>query len=196
MKGGIKPMAENKNKYVSPSRLSLFLDNSKNIFSPLVHTHKIGDISDYVVDDTLSPTSNNPVANSAINAELDAISEAMGALELAIDGKADSLISGSNIKTINNESILGEGNFDLATKLYVTNAINDAKLNGDDGGNGNVDLSTYATKDYVYDFTERLEKLHKEPVAPRDAASLLMDRMFKLKGTYVNIITDLLEAYI
>lgn len=93
MKGGIKPMAENnttQNKYVSPSRLSLFLDNLKSIFSPLVHTHKISDISDYVVDDALSSTSNNPVANKAIDAEFDAIGDAMGALELAIDGKADS----------------------------------------------------------------------------------------------------------
>ena len=83
-------MAENKNKYVSSSRLALFLDNLKTIFSPLVHTHKISEISDYVVDSELSSTSTNPVANNAINAEFDAIANAMGALDLAIDGKADS----------------------------------------------------------------------------------------------------------
>lgn len=78
-------MAENQNKYVSPSRLSLFLDNLRTIFSPLTHTHKISDISDYTVDSELSSTSNNPVANSVLNAEFDAISDAMGALELSID---------------------------------------------------------------------------------------------------------------
>jgi hypothetical protein len=79
-------MAENtQNKYVSPSRLSLFLENLKTIFSPLTHTHKISEITDYVIDSELSSTSNNPVANSTINTEFDAVSEAMGALELAID---------------------------------------------------------------------------------------------------------------
>ena len=78
------------NKYVSPNKLSVFLENLKNVFSPLVHTHKISEIVDYTVDSELSSTSNNPVANSVINDEFDAISNAMGALELAIDSKADS----------------------------------------------------------------------------------------------------------
>ena len=82
-------MAENKNKYVSPSKLSIFLENLRNVFSPLGHTHKISDITDYTIDLELSSTSNNPVANSVLDAEFDAVGNAMGALELAIDGKAD-----------------------------------------------------------------------------------------------------------
>lgn len=82
-------MAENKNKYVSLSKLSIFFENLKKIFSPLVHTHKISDITDYTIDSELSSTSNNPVANNIINAEFDAISDAMGALELAINGKSN-----------------------------------------------------------------------------------------------------------
>lgn len=82
-------MAEKKNKYVSPEKLGVFLNNLKNIFSPLKHSHKIDEISDYTVDNELSANSTNPVANSALNAEFDAISDAMGALELAIDDKAD-----------------------------------------------------------------------------------------------------------
>lgn len=73
------------NKYVSPSKLSIFLENLRSIFSPLTHTHSLSDISDYTVDNELSADSTNPVANNAINAEFDAISDAMGALELAID---------------------------------------------------------------------------------------------------------------
>lgn len=73
------------NKYVSPSKLSVFLENLRNIFSPLVHTHKISELTDYVVDSELSSISNNPVANSVINDEFDAINSAMGTLELAID---------------------------------------------------------------------------------------------------------------
>ena len=48
----------------------------------------------------------------------------------------------------------------------------------------------------VYDFTERLEELRKEPVNPAEAASLLFDKILPLKGSYINILTDLLESYI
>jgi hypothetical protein len=48
----------------------------------------------------------------------------------------------------------------------------------------------------IYDFTERLEELRKEPVNPAEAASLLFDKILPLKGSYINILTDFLEAYI
>ena len=35
-----------------------------------------------------------------------------GAVKTAVDGKQDALVSGTNIKTINNTSILGSGNID------------------------------------------------------------------------------------
>ena len=76
-------------KYVSLSKLSAFLDNLKNVFALKTHTHTTSDISDFVVDSELSSTSTNPVQNAVINAEFDAISDAMGALDLAIDGKAN-----------------------------------------------------------------------------------------------------------
>ena len=82
-------MAENKNKYVSPSKLSIFLDNLKNIFSPLVHSHKISDIIDYSVDLELSSTSNNPVANSVLDAEFEAISQALNVYDSVLDEKAN-----------------------------------------------------------------------------------------------------------
>lgn len=76
-------------KYVSLSKLSTFLENLRNTFASLSHKHTISDITDYKVDTALSPTSTNPVQNKVIDAEFDAMSEAMGALELSIDGKAD-----------------------------------------------------------------------------------------------------------
>jgi len=80
-------------KYVSLSKLSNFLDNLKGTFALLSHKHTMSDITDYkaiTVDSTLSSTSTNPVQNKVIDAEFDAISTAMGALETAIDGKSDS----------------------------------------------------------------------------------------------------------
>ena len=73
------------NKYVSPSKLSLFLENLKAIFSPLTHSHNVSDLSDYVVDSELSSTSPNPVQNNVLDSEFEAISDAMTVLESAID---------------------------------------------------------------------------------------------------------------
>lgn len=61
------------------------------------------------IDTNLSPTSGNAVANSAIYA--------------ALSGKQESLVSGTNIKTINGESILGSG---------------DIQIQGGSGGGGTV----------------------------------------------------------
>lgn len=61
------------------------------------------------IDTNLSPTSGNAVANSAIYA--------------ALSGKQESLVSGTNIKTINGESILGSG---------------DIQIQGGGGGGGTV----------------------------------------------------------
>lgn len=82
-------MSNNK-KYVSLARLSDFLDNIKSKYSLIGHKHTVADLSDYIVDTTLSSTSVNPVQNKVLDAEFDAMATAMGALELAIDGKSDS----------------------------------------------------------------------------------------------------------
>lgn len=76
-------------KYVSLSKLSTFLENLKCTFATLSHEHTMSDITDYTVDAALSPTSTNPVQNKVIDAEFDAMSDAMEVLELSIDGKAD-----------------------------------------------------------------------------------------------------------
>lgn len=83
-------MAENNKKYVSPSKLSVFLDNLKNIFSPLGHKHTLAEIENFVVDSELSSTSTNPVQNATLDAEFEAIEKSFEALELAIDGKSNS----------------------------------------------------------------------------------------------------------
>lgn len=57
------------------------------------HKHTMSDITDYTaptVDSALSSTSTNPVQNKVLNDEFNAISNAMGALEVAIDNKAES----------------------------------------------------------------------------------------------------------
>lgn len=53
-----------------------------------------------IVDSALSSTSTNPVQNKVVNS--------------ALSGKQGTLVSGTNIKTINGSSILGSGNIEIA----------------------------------------------------------------------------------
>lgn len=68
-----------------------------------------------VVDDDLNPESENPVQNRAI---VEGISEALEAantytdeaVQAMDDEKQNTLVSGENIKTVNNQTLLGDGN--------------------------------------------------------------------------------------
>ena len=97
-------------KYISLSKLSIFLDNLNNKFASLHHNHTINDITDLAVDSELSSTSVNPVQNKVIDAEFEAISVAMDVLEKAIDEKVDA-------NTLSNYSTTEE------SKLYTDNAV-------------------------------------------------------------------------
>ena len=123
-------MANDSKKYVSLTRLSDFLDNIKEKYSQIGHRHKVSDLTDYTpmsVDSSLSPTSTNPVQNKVIDAEFEAMETAMGALELAIDGKADSnhyhTISESDLDSSLAEKVnaASEGNHSHSNKDVLDN---------------------------------------------------------------------------
>lgn len=65
------------------------------------------------------------VANEA-DTKVDALTPRVESVETSMNGKQDTLVSGTNIKTINNQSILGEGNIEIT--------------------GGDVDLTNYYTK--------------------------------------------------
>ena len=77
------------------------LDNVKS----KAHTHSNKSILDSItaIDTALSSTSTNPVQNKVINS--------------ALGGKQSTLVSGTNIKTINNNSILGSGNLSITASV-------------------------------------------------------------------------------
>lgn len=84
-------------KYISLNKLGVFLDNLRSKFAAYRHEHTIKDITDYAVDTELSSTSTNPVANKVIDAEFDAISQALNIYEQMIDGKADVVHDHNNL---------------------------------------------------------------------------------------------------
>jgi len=82
-------MSNETKKFAGLESLQAFLDGCKTLFASITHKHTMSDITDYTVDEALSDSSTNPVQNKVINEEFDAIADAMGALELAIDSKAN-----------------------------------------------------------------------------------------------------------
>lgn len=87
------------------------------------------------IDDELSGTSTNPVQNRVINT--------------ALDGKQPTLVSGTNIKTVNNQPLLGTGNISIPV-ITVDSAIsgtsqnpvqNQAIKNALDGKQNNITIN-------------------------------------------------------
>ena len=99
------------------------------------------------VDSEVSETSTNPVQNKAVAGAFYEIVGLLDAILSSVDGRFDSkqdkLVSGENIKTINGETIVGEGNIEIeggsvdlegyATEEYVDNAVAEVNVKGEDG---------------------------------------------------------------
>lgn len=201
-------------KYASLSSLQTFLENLRNVFSPLSHKHNISDMTDYVVDAELSSTSTNPVQNKVINEEFNAISDGMGALELAIDGKADAEHNHDSIYYTEteidiklsevNESIgkITSGTTVVKESEHATSA--DTAVSADTAtkavqdSNGNVIKDTYETKT---DASAKLEeaKTYADTAAETIKSELLngageaYDTLKEL-GDLINENTDALDA--
>ena len=73
------------------------------------------------IDNVLSTTSENPVQNKiiknkidSIDADISSLNTDISSLNTAIASKQDTLIAGTNIKNINNQSLLGSGNINIS----------------------------------------------------------------------------------
>ena len=82
-------MSNETKKFAGLESLQAFLDGCKTLFASITHKHTISDIEDYNVDTELSSTSENPVQNKVISAELNVIADTVEALENVVDNKSD-----------------------------------------------------------------------------------------------------------
>lgn len=87
-------------KYVTLSKLSIFLDNLANKFSLKSHTHKTEDILDYTVDDKLSVVSINPVQNKAVSDEFGVIRSVIEGVSNDINSYNDKINEKSQVQLI------------------------------------------------------------------------------------------------
>lgn len=82
--------------------------------------------------------------DAKIKVETDRATEKENSLQTEVNTKQDTLVSGVNIKTINDQSLLGEGNI-----VVKPNLDDYAKLNGDNVFTGNNSFSNAVTVNYT-----------------------------------------------
>lgn len=68
------------------------------------------------------------VMTSAQAEALENATTSISNLETSVDGKQDTLVSGTNIKTINGESLLGEGNIEISADVDLSDYITTTDL--------------------------------------------------------------------
>lgn len=95
-----------------------------------------------IIDTELNPDSINPVQNSTITAEINKLK----------NNKQDVLVSGENIKTIDNDPILGKGNIDLESK-YLKKTDSEAFITEDEVAEQYQPKGDYLTSTDLPDFT-------------------------------------------
>ena len=106
-------------KYVSLDKISIFLDNLKNIFADKTHTHTKSEITDLVIDTELSFTSENLVQNKVVslalediveqtNAEFDSVNDKIDNIEVpSLEGYATEEYVETLYKKLNSNTVLG-----------------------------------------------------------------------------------------
>ena len=82
------------------------------------------------------------IANDANN-KADAVTSRVQNVETSLGNKQDTLVSGTNIKTINGNSILGEGNIEITSGSKVWTATANKNIRVDTSLNGAISLSNW-----------------------------------------------------
>ena len=111
---GIKGSGGTETIELTQAQYDALVDKDPNVFY-IITDATAGDLSNYY---TKSETSGATEIQSALDAKADTATtytktEVDNAITAATSTKQDTLVSGTNIKTINNESILGSGNINI-----------------------------------------------------------------------------------
>ena len=162
------------------------------------------DLSNYY---TKTETSGATEISTALESKADTATtytktETDNAITAATSTKQDTLVSGTNIKTINNQSILGEGNITIEggsggmtedDELLISTALtdlNDRKIDASDVKANYQKKGDYATKNYVTTALEPYETKLDEINTEEVTAYALNDLNNKFGGLSLVKITE------
>ena len=118
-------MAQEKNEFLDESGLQYVINKFVTFFAKITHTHKLSEISDYTVDNSLSSTSTNPVQNKIITVEINRINETLSGTAY-IDVEDNENIEYPDISTsdIIVDSALSETSANPIQNSVITNELN------------------------------------------------------------------------
>ena len=102
-----------------------------------------GDYNDLINKPTIQDVSNLATKEEIADMETKSNAAATYATKQEIAGKQDTLVSGTNIKTINGNSILGEGNIEITSGSKVWTATANKNIRVDTSLNGAISLSNW-----------------------------------------------------
>ena len=113
-------------KFLDLLGLTEFLNKCKTIFASIIHTHKIEDLEDYVVDSELSTESSNPVENKVVQVAIQKLTDEKANNEdiptKITDLENDSdFVTNDNLETALLDSIADWNQNDENAKDYIKN---------------------------------------------------------------------------
>lgn len=116
---------------------------------------KLNEVIDFL--NTFETTINNEFSdleteiNTTLDNKIDEVDTVIDSIEPILNNKQDVLISGTNIKTINNQSILGNGNIKTINKINYTEPDNQGNFNiSSDDIVIDYGTNTILLKEYIY----------------------------------------------
>ncbi|MBO5828726.1 MAG: hypothetical protein J6R59_09775 [Paludibacteraceae bacterium] len=146
-------------KYVTLSALSNFLDNLKNIFASEAHTHTQSEITDLVIDNEVSASSNlvrNSAVNAAINSTKEELSQNIEAVKEYTDTEIANLVN-SAPETLDTLGELAKALQDNTEVVDVLNEAIGSKANKTDIVQADWNQSDDTALDYVKNRTHWVE---------------------------------------
>jgi hypothetical protein len=108
---------------------SLTIDAKGRVISASSYTITVDDIPELPqskITDLVSDLSGKENVSNKENSVIDTSTTkypTVNLLKIGLDGKQDTLVSGTNIKTINSESLLGSGNIEIISENIATNDL-------------------------------------------------------------------------
>jgi hypothetical protein len=132
----------NENKYAGLEAMQVFLENLKKLFA----TKSDLENAKVAVDTELSLSSSNPVANSVLNAEFEAIESSINDINIAMETKAGSVHDHNDLYY----TIEQIDEFEFITTDSIDTICEAKTLEYDELGNVSI-LPTYSDSSITYD---------------------------------------------
>lgn len=121
------------NNYLDKTGVIRLINNVKNMFASVSHTHKKSDIDDLIIDSEFSSTSTNPIQNKVVSTGFGYVSNAITSLNSDVANKSDKG-HGHAISDVTDLQDKLDETVPITRKINEKNLDNDITLTASDVG--------------------------------------------------------------